>query len=297
MSVSEQNWVEHDAPMRISSAVRGVPVTVGTGFKALQFSHRRFPDRAMSPIILVDHFHMWEPTFDVHPHAGFSAVTLAFEDTKGEMLSRDSAGRNTTFGAGDLHWTLAGRGIMHTQIPVDPTAHIHALQIFVNLPARLKSLSPDSFHVAAGDMPEIDGRGLRLRIVAGELSGHKSPAMTPQPILMVDGYITAPHDPIEVPLPPDWNAWLYVVDGGLFTNQGGKLTTGEALCAGVASGRAGLLLGTDFAAHFVMLAGRRVDEPVIHNGPFVFESETSLSRAADAFGSGRFGTVDDTPKQ
>ena len=85
---------------------------------------------------------MWEPTFEVHPHAGFSAATLVFEDTRGSMVSRDSIGNNAVFGAGDLHWTMAGRGILHTQRPNGPQAHIHALQIFVNLPAALKRLPP-----------------------------------------------------------------------------------------------------------------------------------------------------------
>ena len=274
-----------------SPIVAGAPTQIGAGFTALQFRHDRFAPRAMSPLVLVDHFHMREPTFDVHPHAGMSAVTLVFEDTEGQMVSRDSIGHNATFGAGDLHWTLAGRGILHTQLPVGRASHIHALQIFVNLPARLKSLAPDSFRVAAHEMPQIRGDGSRLRVVAGEFAGHASPARTPAPILMLDGYLDAGAAPVGIPLPAHWNAWIYLVDGAMTVDRAGTLTAGQALCADAASGPAILSCRSASAAHFVVLAGPRIDEPVVQRGPFVFESEASLALAVADFQAGRFGEV------
>ena len=64
----------------------------------------------MSPLVLVDHFVMTGPTFAPHPHAGISAVTLLFEDSQGVMQSLDSVRNDHEIRAGDLHWTLAGKG-------------------------------------------------------------------------------------------------------------------------------------------------------------------------------------------
>ncbi|HLZ68261.1 MAG TPA: pirin-like C-terminal cupin domain-containing protein [Aliidongia sp.] len=286
---------EHAAPgrARFSPVVAGGPMRIGTGFTALQFHHDQFAPRAMSPFVLVDHFHMREPTFDLHPHAGMSAVTLVFEDTEGEMASRDSVGHNATFGAGDLHWTLAGRGILHTQVPVGSSSHIHALQIFVNLPGQLKSLAPDSFRVAAHEMPKVRGEGSRVRVVAGELAGLRSPARPPAPILMLDGYLDAGAKAAVIPLQAHWNAWIYLVDGAMSIDGAGTLTAGHALCAGAASDGTMLSLQSTSAAHFVVLAGPRIDEPVVQHGPFVLDSEAALAQAVADFHAGRFGTVAD----
>ena len=281
-----------EAQLQFSPIHQGGSVTIGAGFSAIQFRHDDFPPGAMSPFVLVDHFEMWQPTFDVHPHAGMSAVTLVFEDTKGLMTSRDSVGHEATFGAGDLHWTLAGRGILHTQLPAGPESRIHALQIFVNLPARSKSMQPDLFWVAATDMPEVQSRGVRVRVVAGEFYGRKSPAQTPEPVLVLDGYIEASHDPLSIPIPSDWNAWIHVVEGNLSVGGGGQLGASQALCASASIAGGPLSLRTDTTAHFVVLAGPRIDEPVIQHGPFVFESEASLAQALADLKAGRFGQID-----
>lgn len=70
-------------------------------------------------VLLCDSYVMKAPTFPLHPHRHISAVAILFEDTVGQMYSADSVGTNHRFGAGDVHWTLAGSGVEHTQIPED----------------------------------------------------------------------------------------------------------------------------------------------------------------------------------
>ena len=281
-----------EARLAFSPTCSGAPLTIGEGFTALQFRHDDFPSAAMSPFVMVDHFQMWRPTFDVHPHAGMSAVTLVLEDTKGRMLSRDSLGHEASIGAGDLHWTLAGRGILHTQLPANPEARIHALQIFVNLPTRSKGVAPNSFHVAAADMPVIQWEGTRVRIVAGELFGRKSPAQTPEPVLMLDGYVMASPEPLSFPIAPEWNAWIHVVDGELCVGNLQHVAAGQAICVSASLGAGLLSVRTESTAHFVVLCGPRIDEPVIQHGPFVFESQASLAQAIANLRAGRFGHLE-----
>ncbi|WP_300752103.1 pirin family protein [Janthinobacterium sp.] len=276
--------------LRFSNIVAARTMPVGTGCTIAQFRHETFHGAAMSPFVMVDHFHMWQPTFDVHPHAGFSAVTLMFEDSRGDMLSRDSLGHRSQFGAGDLHWTLAGSGILHTQLPVGEEAHIHALQIFVNLPARLKNLAPDSFCVPGKQMPIIGKAGVRVRIVAGQVGPLVSPARTPTPVLMLDIKLQSIAEPYQVDLPAGWNAWIHVVSGILDINAGIRLQAGQAICA--SSEQAGQFsLSTPEEVHCVLLAGPHIDEAVVTHGPFVFESKASLQQALERLQAGHFGTV------
>ena len=276
--------------LRFSNIVTARPTPVGTGCTIAQFRHETFHGAAMSPFVMVDHFHMWQPTFDVHPHAGFSAVTLMFEDTRGEMLSRDSLGHRSHFGAGDLHWTLAGSGILHTQLPVGEQAHLHALQIFVNLPARLKNLAPDSFCVQGKQMPIIGKVGARVRVVAGQVGPLISPARTPTPVLMLDIKLQSIAEPYTVDLPAGWNAWLHVVSGTLDLDDTRSLRAGQAICAS-AEEASQLSLSTPEEVHCVLLAAPNIDEAVVTHGPFVFESKASLQQALERLQAGHFGEV------
>lgn len=269
----------------------GAPIAIGTGFTADQFRHDDYPAGAMSPFVLVDHFEMWEPTFAVHPHAGMSAVTLTFADTQGSMTSRDTVGHVARIEPGDLHWTLAGRGIQHTQLPTDAGSRIHALQIFVNLPARAKWIAPDSFLVSARAMPRVQNAGATVRVVVGEFGGQRSAAPVPEPVLMLDVSMDGQGGNFELPLPGRWNAWILVLSGELTLGTSTVLKARQATATLASDESRALAMKSRHAAHFVVLAGPRIDEPVIQQGPFVFESDASMARAIADFQAGRFGTV------
>ena len=168
--------------MNSSQAVAGVPIAVGDCFRANQLRHTQFAG-LMSPFVLVDDYVMEGPTFGPHPHAGFSAVTFALEDAVSEIMSDDTLGRRTVVRAGDVHWTLAGRGVVHSQEPETDGVRFHGLQVFVNLPARLKNVPPDSWHLDAADIPVVSKAHSRTRVMLGEFDGVSSPAKPPQPLL------------------------------------------------------------------------------------------------------------------
>ena len=164
--------------LRFSSPVLREPQAVGAHCDIRQFRHTDFGS-AMSPLVLVDHFAMTGPTFELHPHAGMSAVTVLFEETQGWMSSHDSVHNDHHIKPGDLHWTLAGNGIVHTQKPEGDHARLDGLQLFVNLPRRLKRVEPATMLLRAREVPVIEGPGIRLRVLAGALEGKTSPCAPP----------------------------------------------------------------------------------------------------------------------
>lgn len=331
--------------IRLSPPVARPFEPAGDACSLRQFRHTDFP-QGMSPLVLVDHFVMTGPTFAPHPHAGMSAVTLLLEDTRGAMRSRDSVHHDHEIRAGDLHWTLAGRGIVHTQQPVGE-ARLNGLQMFVNLPERLKSLAPDTSLLRAWEMPVIQTDAGRVRVAAGRYGGWEAPLHTPEPLLVLDGWLR-PGASRLVPLPAGWNAWLYTVQGELGVRARHQTTpaavgaptaagwvgptAGRAPGAGPAKGAAGaspaaagkrpaasvksvgdpdfailsegaalaasadsdgllLLIAGSAPAHFVLVAGPAIDEPVIQRGPFVMASSRALSQAMAAYEAGEFGTL------
>jgi redox-sensitive bicupin YhaK (pirin superfamily) len=288
--------------LRFSGIVAPEPHPVGQACMIRQFRHTQF-DGAMSPLVLADHFVMTGPTFEVHPHAGMSAVTLLLEDTVGEMSSHDSVHNDHHIAAGDLHWTLAGKGIVHTQQPVGSNARLNGLQLFVNLPTSLKRLDPATMLVRSADMPVLQQEGVRLKLVAGELEGRSSPLQAPQAIQIIDASLQAGAS-TELSLPEGWHAWLYVLEGGLTvaekqsgqqTEQQRRLTQGSAIAMAAEAG-AGLMLTADNlnsgqGCHAVWIAAPALHEPVVQQGPFVMSSQEDLARAIADYQAGKFGSV------
>ncbi|MGB1837829.1 pirin family protein [Marinobacter adhaerens] len=166
--------------------VKGTSLSVGSGFTGVGFRHGQFYG-AMDPFIMVDHYTMTAPTFGAHPHAGLSAVTVLFEDTEGKFNNRDSLGNDFDINPGDLYWLSAGSGAVHDEAPRE-SATIHGLQIFVNLPGRMKHQAPSSLHVKREDMPTLKGQGYRVRLVLGQSNGVETDAASVWPATILDGF-------------------------------------------------------------------------------------------------------------
>ena len=283
--------------LRFSQPVTREPHTVGAHCNIRQFRHTDFGG-AMSPLVLVDHYLMTGPTFELHPHAGMSAVTVLFEDTQGWMSSHDSVHTDHRIEPGDLHWTLAGKGIVHTQQPEGDDARLDGLQLFVNLPRRLKRIEPATMLLRAREVPLVEEPDMRLRVLAGGLDGKSSPLLTPEPILIVDGWLDTGAR-TTLPLPSGWNLWLYARSGKLIAHDldaskngsGVTLASGEAVAISAIEGGTVELRPSDGAVKFVAIAGAAINEPLVQMGPFVMNSQEEAEQAMADFQAGKFGTV------
>ena len=261
----------------------------------------------MSPLVLVDHFVMTGPTFAPHPHAGISAVTLLFEDSQGVMQSLDSVRNDHEIRAGDLHWTLAGKGIVHTQQPVGP-ARLNGLQMFVNLPERLKGLPPATSLLRAWEMPIIQSDAGRVRVVSGAYDGWESPPLGPEPLLILDIWLRPGATrwcrcptagmPGSTRCRATW-ACARATSSGPARRAAGEdpdfavLHTGSAVAASADGDGMLLLIAGRAPAHIVLIAGPVIDEPVIQRGPFVMASQRALEEAMRAYDAGDFGRIRD----
>jgi len=116
-----------------------------------------------------------------HPHIGLSTVTYLFE---GEILHRDSLGSVQPIRPGAVNWMTAGRGIVHSERSGEEVraagGPLYGIQTWVALPVALEEAEPAFSHHPAETIPQIDGDGLTLRLIAGATEGIRSPvpAMT-----------------------------------------------------------------------------------------------------------------------
>lgn len=275
---------------RLGKPVSGIPHAIRDGFTAHHFSEEMF-DGEMDPLLMVDHFVMTEPTFEPHLHAGISAVTAMFEDSVGEFLNRDTLGHSIALKAGDLYWLAAASGAAHEERPATG-ARTHALQIFVNLPARLKREPARSLHVRAEDMPVLQGQGHRVRVLLGRSGTAVGAGGTPEETTMLDGVLGAAgrfcHGLAE-----GHQAWIYAVSGRLAVrcqDEACLLEAGSATTVAAGPG-ADIVLDSGAPAHFVLIAAKPIREPFVKHGPLVMSTAADVRQTLARYAEGRFGRI------
>ncbi|WP_343050269.1 pirin family protein [Burkholderia guangdongensis] len=284
----------------MSSVVAGRDLAIGEAFRAKHFGEQSFGG-SIDPVVMLDHFHMTGPTFAAHPHAGMSAVTYVFEDATGPHVNHDSLGNHGPIHPGALHWLAAGRGAVHTEQPEGDAQHVHALQIFVNLPASRKLDAPYAVHVEPHDIPEFHAPGVRVRVVSGSSNGVSAAhtARLPEPFTLLDAFLSR-SSAFSHPLPRGWSGMICVVAGALridVEDEVRQLTAGEAvgvsLDDGAAERTAAIRFASDEGCHFVVLSGPALREPIAKHGPFVMNTVEQLEDRIRAFQNGEFGQIAD----
>lgn len=264
----------------------------GDGFKALGI---RADTDVLDPFLMVDHFWMSQPTFGAHPHAGFSAVTYMFDDAQTGFQNRDSLGDASVISPGDLHWTIAGAGVVHDEVPVTSGLTAHGLQIFVNLASVKKQLAPGALHIKAERMPIFEqSPGVKTKLVFGTYDDghnvHGSIQALPTEATLLD--VTVAVDAaFHYPVPIDNSAFLILVKGEITVDEQ-TLKEGSA----VAFSRAGGLLQVNASSdsQFALLMGEPLRESVVRHGPFAMSTQADLARVIAAYQNGELGEIKKT---
>ena len=272
--------------------ITGNPLNIGSGFTGVGFRHSQFPG-TMDPIIMADHFTMTVPTFGTHPHAGISAVSILFEDTQGKFHNRDSLGNDFDLHAGDLFWMNAGSGALHDEAP-RAGAKIHGLQVFVNLPARLKHKAPSSLHVKREAMPTLEGKGYRVRLVLGKSNEVSTSAESIWPFTILDGHVDQKAI-FEHQIQQGFNAWLYAVDGKIdyqVADQWFSLNKGESITISARDQASLKVRGSSVKpGHFVVLSGEIINEEFVQQGPLAMSTQRENEEVAARYRAGELGQL------
>jgi redox-sensitive bicupin YhaK (pirin superfamily) len=140
----------------------------------------------IAPFLGVDHAWMSGPTFPAHPHSGLSAVSYLFIDSETGIDNWDSLGTQNLIKPGGLHWTTAGRGIVHEEHPAETGKTVHSLQVFVDLPPERKDIEPFPLILDSQDVPVVQLPGVKVRVPVGSFGGTRSSLNPPTDVTMLD---------------------------------------------------------------------------------------------------------------
>ncbi len=273
----------------IDRLIEGMATSDGAGVRLTRVLTGKL-QRRLDPFLMLDAFGSDNPDdyiagFPDHPHRGFETVTYMLA---GRMRHRDSAGHEGLLGDGGVQWMIAGRGVIHSEIPEQEDGVMEGFQLWLNLPAQNKMAEPWYQDFASAAIPEyVTADGVTVRVIAGSSNGVAG---------VVSREITEPlyldiHVPAGVSfstgVPVTHNAFIYVYRGAV--EVGGVRVDSKRM--GVLSntpGADGVTLAAQEDARLILIAGKPLNEPIVQYGPFVMNTQEQIHQALDDFRSGRF---------
>jgi redox-sensitive bicupin YhaK (pirin superfamily) len=226
--------------------------------------------------------------FGPHPHRGFETVTFILE---GSLAHYDSGGHESVIGAGGVQWMTAGSGLVHAEVSPPEFKRdggpLEILQLWVNLPGRLKMTAPRYTGVQKDAMPAVPlpGGDGELALVSGTFEGTEGPIHPLTGVFMSVVHL-APGGRAELLAPRGRSVFLYVARG-------------NASVAGSAVERWHLVQMNDDGDRIAVAAGIEgatllfghadpIGERVVAHGPFVMNSEAEIRQAIVDYQAGKF---------
>lgn len=222
---------------------------------------RLFPGparRNLDPFVLLDEFFVAAPAgFPTHPHRGFEAITYMLD---GAFEHRDNLGNHSVVETGGAQRFNAGRGLEHSEQPQQPGVN-RGLQLWINLPRRLKGMEPGYQEVQAEAIPEqTEEDGVVTRTVVGP----GSPLELQTDVRYLHIRMPAGAERTWT-VPEGHHGLLYLIAGtGRLAGQALDESHAGELVGGDVTFEAG-----DAPVELILLSGRPHGEPIRQWGPFV----------------------------
>ena len=252
-----------------------------------------FNNTSFSPFLMVDELKSDQRAdyvggFPPHPHRGIETLTYMLT---GHFQHRDHMENIGELRSGGAQWMAAGRGVIHSEMPIMEDGELHGFQIWINQPARDK-MSPAQYH---DFQPETitehraESHGL-VRVISGELSiGDevvKGPlSKTGVPVTVAD-WQSHPGAAMTLMTPKHHNMMTYAYKGSI---KVGERVVMQGEMALLSQGEWVELQAND-ASGVLLFIGEPINEPVVHYGPFVMNSIDEIEQAIQDYNSGVFET-------
>ncbi|RCK60900.1 Pirin [Candida viswanathii] len=246
-----------------------------------------FNQREFNPFLMFDHFSSSGTNgFPEHPHRGQETITLVLH---GAIAHEDFTGSKGILYAGDLQFMTAGKGIVHSEMPVpnadgSPTV---GLQLWVDLPDALKDAEPRYRDLREWEIPEVvtDEGKVSIKVISGRSHGIESIKELAYTPINYYYYKVKAGGKFKQELQPGFNYFLYVLNGhdlklngdtsvdqyqNAFFGQKGDYITGENTATEDTK---------DSLVEFILVGGKQLDQQSVHYGPFVASSEQGIEEA------------------
>jgi redox-sensitive bicupin YhaK (pirin superfamily) len=198
----------------------------------------------------------------------------------------------------------AGSGLQHSEMfPLlnkDDANTLHLFQIWLNLPKAKKFAEPHYKMLWAEDIPNLkindkQGKNVEITVIAGKFEDTSAPEPAP------DSWASNPENELAIwiikmeagaqwTLPPasqPVNRILYFHEGSSIRVAGSNVSSNKSI--EILADEKVLLENGEGEAHFLLLQGRPIGEPVVQYGPFVMNTQSEIHQAFDDYKETQFG--------
>lgn len=242
-----------------------------------------------TPFLMLDHFNVAPGLggFPGHPHHGQETITYI---TQGAMAHEDFTGSSGVLFPGDLQFMTAGKGVVHSEIPVklEDNSNCVGMQLWVDLPKELKNCDPRYRDLKGSEIPVAKPNDkVEVKVISGNAYGVGSVRDLAYTPVCYYHYNIKPGGEFRQEVPKDFNSFVYLMKGSLtvndkpyeqhsaiFFNRDGDYIEGKNPA------------DAKLDVSFVLIGGQVLDQPVVQYGPFV---ETSKEKIQDVFRNYQFG--------
>lgn len=245
--------------------------------------------RNFTPFLMLDHFKSvpGEGGFPSHPHHGQETITFV---EQGAIAHADFTGNIGLLKSGDLQFMTAGKGVVHSEIPVKEEIERETIgmQLWVDLPKELKDCEPRYRDLRALEIPIARPNDkVEVKVISGTSYGVGSVRDLAYTPVCYYHYTIKPGGEFKQEVPKDFNAFVYLMEGSLkinnkqydqynavFFRRDGDFIEGNNP------------EGSGKNVKFVLVAGQALDQEIVQYGPFV---ETSQARIQQVFKNYQLG--------
>ncbi|HBS60525.1 MAG TPA: pirin family protein [Firmicutes bacterium] len=243
--------------------------------------------KEFDPFLMLDAFDSVDPNdyikgFPWHPHRGIETITYLIE---GDIEHGDSLGNRGRILSGECQWMTAGSGILHQEMP-KPSERMLGIQLWLNLPAQDKMVSPQYHGIRKEDIPVIDEGDRQVHMLAGVYAG-KAGAMEGdycKPLLL----------DVEMRSGAEWaldmagNTTLFVyIFQGAGTFGSDRLIPAKHAVLFDETGTF-RIKASDQGIRFFLMAGEPLREPIAWGGPIVMNTREELQLAFQELKENKF---------
>jgi redox-sensitive bicupin YhaK (pirin superfamily) len=273
----------------IREIIASHPTSDGDGVKIRRV--HGFDNPKFSPFLMIDELKSDDKKdyiggFPPHPHRGIETLTYMIQ---GHFQHRDHMGNVSELRSGGAQWMAAGRGVIHSEMPIMDSGQLHGFQIWINQPAKnkMKPAQHHDFQPESITEYQMSGCGL-VRLLAGSLTIDNKmitgPLTNTGVAVTVADWRAQKGEQLNLRTPEHHNVLVYTYQGELLIGEK-MLIKGEL--ALVSMGEAMEIHAREETGALIFV-GEPINEPIVHYGPFVMNSSEEIQRAIDDYNRGEF---------
>ena len=269
---------------KIQKQVTGFNTKDGAGVNLVRvLSNQTIED--YDPILMLDSFDSTNPDdytagFPEHPHRGIETISYIY---KGKMTHKDSLGNEDTITDGEVQWMTAGSGILHEE-RLPESERLLGVQLWLNLPAKDKMVSPDYQSIKNSDIQEIPLEDGTLRLLAGKFKDFEGYSSNYLPLDYYDIHLNAGGS-VTIDMEKNRSVMVFTLNGDAYVS--GELIE-EKTAVKLTEGTHVEIKATSKDSQVLFVSSKKLDEPVSWGGPIVMNTKQEIRKAFEDLQNGTF---------